>query len=36
MATVHAVIDGKRQDRGFSSVEQVMIEYAMSLCANIR
>src|ERR1700704_1888312 len=30
MATVHAVIDGKQESRGFSSVEQVMIEYALS------
>jgi hypothetical protein len=30
MAIVHAVIDGRKQDRGFSSVEQAMLEYAMS------
>lgn len=30
MATVHAVIDGKIQQRGFSSAEHVMTEYALS------
>jgi len=30
MATVHAVIDGKVQQRGFSSAEHVMPEYALS------
>ena len=30
MATVHAVIDGKPQQRGFSSAEHVMTEYALS------
>src|SRR5436190_20347127 len=30
MATVHAVIDGKPQQRGFSSADHVMTEYALS------
>jgi len=30
MTTVHAVIDGKVQQRGFSSAEHVMPEYALS------
>jgi hypothetical protein len=30
MATVHAIINGEQHTRGFSSAEQVMLEYALS------